>query len=111
MGKTKTKKARNTYVGKKSRFPTVEEAVERTAHMDSDTGAETPNQDDLVSHSGRTEPSMYELSSLLDGVSDQDSSNSEIEGAVGGSDVKIHPDKRVEGVKVILREFIGVQYK
>ena len=102
MGKTKTKNTRNTYVGKKSRFPTVEEAVERTAHMDSDTGAETPNQDDLVSHSGRTEPSMYELSSLLDGVSDQDSSNSEIEGAVGGSDVKTHPDKRVEGVKVII---------
>ena len=33
MGKTKTQNTRNTYVGKKSRFPTVEEAVERTSYM------------------------------------------------------------------------------
>ena len=100
MGKTKTKNIRNTYVGKKSRFPRVEEAVERAAHMDSDTGAETPSQDDLVSHSGRTEPSIYEIHPFYARAFDKDSTGSEIEGAVGGSNVNTHPDKRVDAVKV-----------
>src|SRR5277367_21031 len=79
------------FKGKKLRFPIIEEEVNKGMFSDqSDVGAEMPNSNDGVHHLRRTEPKEIHL--LI---------HSEIEGAVGGSKVKTHPDKRVEGVKVI----------
>ena len=80
------------FKGKKLRFPIIEEEVNKGMLSDqSDVGAEMPNSSDGVHHLRRTGPKEIHL--LM---------HSEIEGAVGGSKVKTHPDKRVEGVKVTL---------
>src|SRR5277367_4884454 len=78
------------FKGKKLRLPIIEEEVNKGMFSDqSDVGAEMPNSSDGVHHLRRTGPKEIHL--LM---------HSEIEKAVGGSKVKTHPNKRVEGVKV-----------
>src|SRR5277367_5221265 len=87
------------FKGKKLRFPIIEEEVNKGMFSDqSDVGAEMPNSSGGVHHFRRTEPKEIHLLK-----------HSEIEGAVGGSKVKTHPDKRVEGVKVIVILILNVK--
>ena len=86
------------YTGKKLRFPIVEDLNKGMFSDQSDVGAEMPNSSDGVYHLSRTEPK--EIHPFYDRAFDKDSTSSEIKGAVGGSNVDTHPDKRVEAVKV-----------
>ena len=88
MVKTKMEKIKR-YKGKKLRFPIIEEVDKGMSSDQSDVGAEMPNSSDGVHHLRRTEPK--EIHHLT---------HSEIEGVVGDSKVKTHPDTRVEEVKV-----------